>query len=1156
MKHKTILVVNLIVLSILFSLGKTSTSVIAQEGGPEKDTRNGIMSLGYSDRIKEHDASDEVFVSDDNRTGNEDLDQYLFIDSDDGSIDFIIDIDRFYFNEADPNLSFTNGFLDNADDYVDKHILPEYATLYLAVYDVDADASGCPEVDLIYVNGRQVKKGGVPEKLSGANNEWSTPGFKIPIGDLKLPQHKGNGSGPTPVANEIEIKIDVGVGSGSCYAWAVEADWGSIEIESPIRPILFVHGWKGTTESFSEFEEWMKRDGIPSAGQVDLNRGIYSIDQTAVWLKDGIELAATEYGVDKLNIFAHSKGGLVAREALRDISVLKLTDQFGTFATPHHGTKQAESWAKLDVACDAAFFLRPNYWDNYSKCMSSGKELRRDRIRDEFNYAGCVEGDWENTCTPQFPLQSLPYFSFAANGDEAVKPLESTTFPWVAYLDGGIPFPETINVDQVFDVPNSFAWGGDDHSGLIRQEVTYKCAISYLDASIFSRSNCPVNSLSVQSESGVEALSENDFQIVLDDGGTLAAGNSQVFSSAIDGGSKAIFYVYSDQPLIYTLTSPSSQIINPALASTDPNITYTSNTDGTVKLYQYEITSPLVGTWKNMIQAGGNEVNFAVSNETNSTVQLSYKTNKFTYQPGDLVTLETALEDDSIPYTGVNFAGTVTHPDDSTSTLTFYDDGTHGDVSPGNGVYTAQFTTLATNGHAQIALSAEKGNITRVVETSIAVASQTAAFQYIANETPVDTNWNGLYDRLDIGVTINVIESGEFEISGRLVDGAGNTVATGYYSTLMAGTGPFSTGLRTVTLSFDGNQIYEHGANGPYTLKSLIIHDVTESSLEVDTNSNVHTTAAYQAAQFERPMIAMGASSGEVTVDFDSNGRYDLLQLSLGVDVVQSGTYNLNGRLVDANGSEIAWSSTSFYASGSGSYTAYIGFDGYDIAAHHVDGPYTLKDLSISGTSNSKIIGEAYTTQAYSVIKFEGDTSFADVSASHWASPYIEVFYSKGITTGCSTSPLSYCPENRVTRAEMAVFLERAIRGGSYTPPVVSLTFSDTSSHWAKYWIERLRLDGITTGCGLNVYCPDNYVTRAEMAVFIERVLQGSSYTPPVVSLTFTDTPGHWARYWIEQFKSDGITTGCGPTTYCPNNYVTRAEMAVFLTRAFDYTSP
>ncbi len=41
------------------------------------------------------------------------------------------------------------------------------------------------------------------------------------------------------------------------------------------------------------------------------------------------------------------------------------------------------------------------------------------------------------------------------------------------------------------------------------------------------------------------------------------------------------------------------------------------------------------------------------------------------------------------------------------------------------------------------------------------------------------------------------------------------------------------------------------------------------------------------------------------------------------------------------------------------------------------------------------------------------------------------------------------------------------------------------TSHFAAGFIERLAQLGITAGCGGGNYCPDDPVTRAQMAVFI-----------------------------------------------------------------------
>lgn len=112
------------------------------------------------------------------------------------------------------------------------------------------------------------------------------------------------------------------------------------------------------------------------------------------------------------------------------------------------------------------------------------------------------------------------------------------------------------------------------------------------------------------------------------------------------------------------------------------------------------------------------------------------------------------------------------------------------------------------------------------------------------------------------------------------------------------------------------------------------------------------------------------------------------------------------------------------------------------------------------------------------------------MSVSYWAADWIEQFYNDGITSGCSTDPLQYCPTNPVTRAQMAIFLLRAKHGSSYTPPAAKGIFEDVpATYWAADWIEQLYQEGITTGCTQNPlrYCPENTVTRAQMAVFIVR---------------------------------------------------------------------
>ncbi len=118
-------------------------------------------------------------------------------------------------------------------------------------------------------------------------------------------------------------------------------------------------------------------------------------------------------------------------------------------------------------------------------------------------------------------------------------------------------------------------------------------------------------------------------------------------------------------------------------------------------------------------------------------------------------------------------------------------------------------------------------------------------------------------------------------------------------------------------------------------------------------------------------------------------------------------------------------------------------------------------------------------------------TLFGDVASDSFAAGWIEELYNEGITGGCSSSPLLYCPGNPVKRQQMSVFLLKTEHGSGYVPPVCQGIFSDvTCPGTFANWIERLYNENITGGCGAGIFCPTNNVTRGQMAVFIVKTFQ------------------------------------------------------------------
>ena len=113
-----------------------------------------------------------------------------------------------------------------------------------------------------------------------------------------------------------------------------------------------------------------------------------------------------------------------------------------------------------------------------------------------------------------------------------------------------------------------------------------------------------------------------------------------------------------------------------------------------------------------------------------------------------------------------------------------------------------------------------------------------------------------------------------------------------------------------------------------------------------------------------------------------------------------------------------------------------------------------------------------------------GSSRFVDVDDAAWWMAHVERLAELGITQGCATEPARFCPEDPVTRAQMASFLARAFGlEAPEGPPEVE--FSDVGEGVHTASIYALAASGITLGCAVEPearFCPGRPTTRAQMA--------------------------------------------------------------------------
>jgi hypothetical protein len=172
---------------------------------------------------------------------------------------------------------------------------------------------------------------------------------------------------------------------------------------------------------------------------------------------------------------------------------------------------------------------------------------------------------------------------------------------------------------------------------------------------------------------------------------------------------------------------------------------------------------------------------------------------------------------------------------------------------------------------------------------------------------------------------------------------------------------------------------------------------------------------------------------------------------------------------------------------------------------------------------------------------------FKDTADSQHASA-IEYLRVSGITKGCNPPANDrFCPDRSLSRGEMAVFLAKAFD----LPTAATNRFLDDDGSQFEPAINAVADARITLGCNppaSDRFCPDQPVTRGQMAAFLARAL---ALAPG--SDRFGDVDESVFEADINAIAQAGITRGCNPPAnnrFCPSGLITRGEMATFIMRS------
>ena len=167
----------------------------------------------------------------------------------------------------------------------------------------------------------------------------------------------------------------------------------------------------------------------------------------------------------------------------------------------------------------------------------------------------------------------------------------------------------------------------------------------------------------------------------------------------------------------------------------------------------------------------------------------------------------------------------------------------------------------------------------------------------------------------------------------------------------------------------------------------------------------------------------------------------------------------------------------------------------------------------------------------------------------------IEFIAGLGITLGCHQD--EFCPSMPISRAQMMAFIARAL-GEEGDVEKTTSRFSDVPDNaWYLPYVERLADLGVVEAYEDGTFRPKNPVTRLDMAVFLTRAFDHVHVVVPVG--VFADVPAHTVHAGaVEGLLAVGVTKGCSvePLLYCPDEPVPRDQMASFFARTLAPEQP
>jgi pimeloyl-ACP methyl ester carboxylesterase len=839
------------------------------------------------------------------------------------------------------------------------------STLVLTIRaQIDADLSGTlgggVDVEVLLHRGMNGRERSLGHLVGGFGTGWQTFMLDVGVLDVRFPADPCPGQGPSescgqdPVPRPNEISF-VFTGNVEAFPVVFEVDWMTLEPKDQPglawRPVLLIHGLGVSSASWRPGTAWV--DGLQARDVAS-----YAVDLTEKGsiFNNGAELVPLvadlrrRFGVDRVHLLGHSKGGLDAREYVR------LHDDVETvimLASPNEGSFLADVFSAAAVTAAGGVGQIDVY------------------------VMGALEMDTPSMKTYNFFTGRNPKTTYVTAAGDNDSP---STSRWAALFGDN---DSVVSVSSVECLPYAQAWtylSSDffsTHSGMrFNTRVVDDLFPAYI-----ALLTPPAAAAAAARGRGLEAETAGG-QTLTSGAGVVDGGVTAPYAAVVDPIAAAVFVMLGDQDALrFELVSPSGARIDAATPGVDPAVTATSFRDeGSLSYAGYHIEAPEAGNWTLEVTGtgapspdGGVHVVAVLAPLTPGTGVALEAAVEALHVAGATVTITASITEDDLAVTDATVEAVVAHPDGATTTqVALQLDGPAGAGAVSDGRYTGTFTATTQAGRYTAVVSAERTApaFTREQPLRFTVSENSAAFSGSFSDHGVDTDGDGRFDQLLIDVGVQVDTATAYRVVGTLTDGAGTAIQQ------LRVEQQLEPGLQTVALAFDGAGLFALGHDGPYLLEDLVLEDVT--TLTGLARSPTYTTAAYAHTDFQRPPLLLTGNTsdhGAHTVHMERL-PYEELVVEVEVDTAVAADVEATANLHAEDGTFVtAGRTVSSLAPGLGLVAFHFPASQIFFGAGQT-GPYTLQLLSIWGTAANdaavslQVPGIAAVTQPYRLEDF------------------------------------------------------------------------------------------------------------------------------------------------------------------------------------------